>query len=59
MNALKRSISEFIGLFEGKVWMSDDFDEPLEEMREYMEFILKLSPKMRAKTLRVIDMLSI
>ena len=25
------------GLLKGKVWMSDDFDEPLEEMREYME----------------------
>jgi len=25
------------GLLKGKVWMSDDFNEPLEEMREYME----------------------
>jgi len=25
------------GLLKGKVWMSDDFDEPLEEMKEYME----------------------
>jgi predicted DNA-binding antitoxin AbrB/MazE fold protein len=33
----KRPRSEFIGLFEGKVWMSDDFNEPLEEMKEYME----------------------
>ena len=30
----KRSI---IGAFKGPVWMSDDFDEPLEEFREYME----------------------
>ena len=34
---IKRPISEFIGLLEGKIWMSDDFDEPLEEMKEYME----------------------
>ena len=33
----RRPVSEFVGLLEGKVWMSDDFDEPLEEMREYME----------------------
>jgi len=26
-----------IGAFKGEVWMSDDFDEPLEEFREYME----------------------
>jgi len=25
------------GLLKGKVWMSDDFNNPLEEMREYME----------------------
>ena len=25
------------GILKGKVWMSDDFDAPLEEMREYME----------------------
>ena len=25
------------GLWKGKIWMSDDFDEPLEELREYME----------------------
>ena len=25
------------GVLKGKVWMSDDFNEPLEEMREYME----------------------
>ena len=28
--------SEIIGIFEGMIWMSDDFDEPLEEMKEYM-----------------------
>lgn len=26
-----------MGALEGKIWMSDDFDEPLDEMREYME----------------------
>ena len=25
------------GFLKGKVWMSDDFNEPLEELREYME----------------------
>jgi len=29
--------SEFKGCLKGKVWMADDFDAPLEEMREYME----------------------
>lgn len=33
----KRPCSEFIGLYEGKVWMADDFDAPLEEFKEYME----------------------
>lgn len=25
-----------LGGWEGKVWMSDDFDEPLEDFKEYM-----------------------
>ena len=25
------------GSVEGEIWMSDDFDEPLEDLREYME----------------------
>ena len=25
------------GCMKGKSWVSDDFDEPLEEMREYVE----------------------
>jgi hypothetical protein len=25
------------GLLKGKVWMSEDFNEPIEEMKEYME----------------------
>ena len=24
------------GILAGKIWMSDDFDEPLEDMQEYM-----------------------
>ena len=33
----KRSRAELCGILKGKVWMSDDFNEPLEEMKEYME----------------------
>ena len=33
----KIPLSELWGCFEGQIWMADDFDEPLEEMREYME----------------------
>ena len=33
----KRPLSEMCGWLKGKVWMADDFDAPLEEMREYME----------------------
>ena len=33
----KKPRSESRGLFKGKIKMSDDFDEPLEEMKEYME----------------------
>ena len=25
-----------VGGWEGRIWMSDDFDEPLEDFREYM-----------------------
>ena len=28
--------STIIGLLEGKVWMSDDFNEPIDVMKEYM-----------------------
>ncbi len=34
---VKKTVAELEGLFEGKIWMSDDFDAPLEDMREYME----------------------
>ncbi|MCL2063417.1 MAG: DUF2281 domain-containing protein [Candidatus Cloacimonetes bacterium] len=32
----KGPTSESIGIFKGMIWMSDDFDEPLLEMKEYM-----------------------
>ncbi len=25
-----------LGILKGKIWMSEDFDEPLEDMKEYM-----------------------
>ena len=33
----KRPRSEIIGCLKGKVWMSDDFNDPIEELKEYME----------------------
>ena len=33
------------GLLKDKVWMSDDFNEPLDEMREYMECEIKHTQK--------------
>ena len=33
----KMSVSELRGLLKGKIRISDDFDAPLEEMKEYME----------------------
>jgi hypothetical protein len=33
----KRPVADLMGTWSGQIWMSDDFDEPLEEMREYME----------------------
>ncbi|MCL2421616.1 MAG: DUF2281 domain-containing protein [Defluviitaleaceae bacterium] len=32
----KRPLSELRGFLKGKVWMADDFNDPLEEMKEYM-----------------------
>ena len=32
----KRPLSELRGFMKGKVWMADDFNAPLEEMKEYM-----------------------
>ena len=33
----KRPRAEIIGCLKGKVWISDDFNEPIEELKEYME----------------------
>ena len=33
----KRPRSEIIGCLKGQVWMADDFNEPIEELKEYME----------------------
>ncbi|MBW4537305.1 MAG: DUF2281 domain-containing protein [Pleurocapsa minor HA4230-MV1] len=35
-NSVKRYPAQ-AGSAKGQVWMSDDFDEPLEEFKEYME----------------------
>ena len=32
----KQSQSDFIGSWKDKIWIADDFNEPLEEMKEYM-----------------------
>jgi len=33
----KHPRSQFIGSWKDQIWMSEDFNEPLEEMKEYME----------------------
>ena len=33
----KKPFADLIGKWSGRIWMSDDFDEPLDEMKEYME----------------------
>jgi hypothetical protein len=25
-----------LGIWQGKIWMSDDFDEPIEDLKDYM-----------------------
>jgi antitoxin (DNA-binding transcriptional repressor) of toxin-antitoxin stability system len=35
------------GSAKGLVWMSDDFDEPLEEMKEYLELQKKLLKQLK------------
>ena len=34
---IKRPLSDLQGILKGKVWMSDDFNDPIEDMKEYME----------------------
>ena len=31
------SEESFLGCMKGKIWMADDFDEPLDDFKEYME----------------------
>ena len=33
----KRPRSEIIGCLKGKIWMADDFNAPIEALKEYME----------------------
>ncbi|MCL1908661.1 MAG: type II toxin-antitoxin system RelB/DinJ family antitoxin [Holophagaceae bacterium] len=33
----KKTMEETIGCMEGKIWMANDFDDPLEEFMDYME----------------------
>jgi len=33
---VKRPFSDMFGEWSGRIWMSDDFDEPLDDMKEYM-----------------------
>jgi len=33
----KHPRSEFIGSWKDKIWISEDFNEPLDELKEYME----------------------
>ncbi|MCL2089074.1 MAG: hypothetical protein FWH14_06295 [Oscillospiraceae bacterium] len=33
----KSSRENFVGLFKGKINMSDDFNDPIDDMREYMD----------------------
>ena len=33
----KLTMADLWGICEGKLWTSDDFDEPLEDLKEYME----------------------
>ena len=33
----KNPRSEFIGSWKDKIWISDNFNDPIEEMKEYME----------------------
>ena len=36
-NEPKLSMADLCGIFKGKLWTSDDFDEPLDDLKEYME----------------------
>ena len=37
LETIKQKRLAFMNCMKGKVWIADDFDEPLEDMQEYME----------------------
>ena len=37
LDMIRQKRLAFMGCMDGEFWMSDDFDDPIEEMREYME----------------------
>ena len=37
LEEIRQRRADAFGSMKGKIWMSDDFDAPLEDMREYME----------------------
>ena len=41
-NEPKLSMADLCGIFKGKLWTSDDFDEPLDDLKEYMEWDIYL-----------------
>ena len=45
----KKPISEIYGSLSGKIWMSDDFDAPLEEMESICDEVSHCNCHMRKK----------
>ena len=41
------------GCMKGKMWMSDDFDAPLEDFKEYMELSIYLIPTLSCGILKI------
>jgi len=37
LETIRQSRLDFMGCMEGKIWMADDFDAPLDDFKEYME----------------------
>ncbi|MCL2064020.1 MAG: DUF2281 domain-containing protein [Candidatus Cloacimonetes bacterium] len=33
----KKTMKDFRGILKGKIWIADDFDAPLDDMKDYME----------------------
>ena len=36
LERIRQMRHQFMGSMEGKIWMAEDFDAPIEEMKEYM-----------------------